>query len=122
MGVSEFVDLWTAMGLPQAQPIPTQMVRKVRPFEREDNSEEMEKRMRAGEVEISGIAVPFRHRDWMQRNLCPGQVHAGQMDLFDALPAPESMQAIFEPVMIPGHDQEQDEAGREDQIAEERPA
>lgn len=48
MGVSEFVDLWTAMGLPQAQPIPTQMVRKVRPFEREDNSEEMEKRIKKG--------------------------------------------------------------------------
>ena len=41
---------------------------------------------------------------------------------FDALPAPQPMQAIFEPVMIPGHDQEQDEAGREDKIAEERPA
>jgi hypothetical protein len=44
------------------------------------------------------------------------------MSSFDALPAPESMQPVFQPVMIPGHDEEQDEAGGEDQIAEYRPA
>jgi LDH2 family malate/lactate/ureidoglycolate dehydrogenase len=35
------------------------------------------------------------------------------MDLFDALPAVEPMQAVFEPVMIPGHCEEQDDAERQ---------
>jgi hypothetical protein len=41
---------------------------------------------------------------------------------FDAFPAPESMQAIFQPVMIPGHDEEEDKARCQNQIAEHRPA
>lgn len=78
--------------------------------------------MRACEVEISGIPMPFRHRDGPKRNLGPGQVHPGEMDLFDALPAVESMQAVFEPVMIPGHCEEQDDAERQRHVAGGRPS
>ena len=44
------------------------------------------------------------------------------MDLFDPLPAVESMQAVFEPVMIPGHRQEQGDAERQRHVAGGRPS
>ena len=43
------------------------------------------------------------------------------MHSFDALPAPESMQAIFEPVMILGHREEQDNAECQHHVAGRRP-
>ena len=75
-----------------------------------------------GQVKVSGIPVPLRDGYLTKWNLRPLQTEARQVHAFDALPTPESMQAIFEPVMIPGYDQEQDEAGCEHQIAEKRPA
>ena len=44
------------------------------------------------------------------------------MHLFDALLAAESVQAIFEPVMIPGHYEEQQEAACEYGVAEQGPS
>ena len=84
--------------------------------------DQMEQGARTGQVKVPGIPVALRNGYLTKRNLRPFQTESRQVHAFDALPAPESMQAIFEPVMIPGHDEEQDEAGGEDQIAKHRPA
>ena len=84
--------------------------------------DQMEQGAGPGQVKVSGIPVPLRNGYLTKRNLRPLQTESRQVHAFDALPAPESMQAIFEPVMIPGHDEEQDEAGCEHEIAEKRPA
>lgn len=78
--------------------------------------------MRTGKVEVPGIPVPFRNGHRTKRNLGPFQVKARQVHSFDVLPASESMQAVFQPVMIPGRDEEQDKAECEHRIAECRPS
>ena len=78
--------------------------------------------MGAGKVEIFGIAMSFRHRGLAEGNLRPVQADACHMRLLDPLPAAESMQPIFEFVMMPGQDKEEDEEACESAVAKLSPA
>ncbi len=78
--------------------------------------------MGTGEIQVFGIAMSFRHRGLTERNVSPVETYACHMRLLDALPAAESMQPIFQFVMMPGQDKEADEEACESAVAELRPA
>ena len=78
--------------------------------------------MGPGEVEVGRVPVSFRHGYRAKRNVGPAQTHAREVHLLDALPAAEPVQAIFEPVMMPSHNEEQHEAEREGGVAEQGPS
>ena len=73
--------------------------------------------MGSGEVEVVGIAVPFRHDGGAQGEVGPVEMDACHMSLLDAPPPTQSMQPIFQFVMMPGQDEEEDEETRERAIA-----
>lgn len=78
--------------------------------------------MGPGEVEVARVPMSFGYGYRAKWNLSPGQTQAREVHLFDALPAAEPVQAIFEPVMIPGHNEKQHEAECEYDVAEEGPS
>src|SRR5688500_14438681 len=78
----------------------------------------MQQRMGAGEIQIFGITMSFRHRGLAARNVLPVQMNARQRRLLDATPAAEPMQPIFQFVIMPGHDEEEYEEAGERAIAE----
>ena len=74
--------------------------------------------MRTDEVQVFGITKPFRLRSLAQRDVGPMEMDTRDVPLFDMPPAAESMQPIFQFVMMPGQDEEKDEEAGERAVAE----
>jgi hypothetical protein len=59
--------------------------------------------MRSEKIKVFGVGVGIRRRHRPLWNGVPIQQSTPKMRPFHLLPQPKTVQALFEPVMIPGH-------------------
>lgn len=76
--------------------------------------------MGTGQVEVMSITMPFRHGGLAQRDVGPVEMDACHMRLLDAPPAAKAMQPVFQFVMMPGQDEEENEEADERAITKLR--
>lgn len=78
--------------------------------------------MRPGEIQVLRVEMGRGLLPRFLRNLGPVELHSGKVHGLDAVPEPQAMNPLFEPVMIRGNDEKADEKSCQRQVAAVVPA
>jgi len=78
--------------------------------------------MRPGEIQVLRVEMGRGLLPRFLRNLGPVELHSGKVNGLNAVPEPQAMNPLFEPVMIRGNDEKADEKSGQCQVAAVVPA